>query len=35
MKLALDFHDDINDARFCIRSFNDYTIPDTVTSVRC
>jgi hypothetical protein len=33
IKLAFDFHDDINDARFCIRSSNDYTYPDTIKEV--
>ncbi len=30
IKLELDFHDDIVDGRLCIRSFNDYTTPDTI-----
>ena len=32
-KLALDFHDDNNDARFCIRSITSTDTPDTISEV--
>ena len=32
-KLALDFHNDANDARFCIRSITSTSNPDTMTEV--
>jgi hypothetical protein len=32
-KLAFDFHDDGDDARFCLRSINSFSNPDIITEV--